>query len=195
MRIIHGEIAKFDCALASCMASTFEARSRTVRSSGFPILIGVFKCSDGGADNSATMPEIDPTRSKNCESACHHRKRSMDCSASDCTMKFETTRPSFGRIRGPYVLKMRTILRVHPVITAIGHCHCFSKSLRFVINAARPDRIHVAPICFLLWIDERIAVNFRRARQKKTRLFRFARPMALWVPSEPTFNVWIGISR
>ena len=41
-------------------------------------------------------------------------------------------------------------VRIHAVITVVGHGHGFGESFGFVVNAARADRIHIAPIGFRL---------------------------------------------
>ena len=55
----------------------------------------------------------------------------------------------------------------------IGHRHRLGETLRFIVNAARPDRVHVAPVIFLLRMDERIAVTFRSRGEEERRLLRF----------------------
>ncbi len=64
-------------------------------------------------------------------------------------------------------------LRVHAVIAVIGHRHRFGETLGFIVNAARADRVHVAPVIFLLRMDERVAVAFRGGGQKERRLLGF----------------------
>ena len=39
---------------------------------------------------------------------------------------------------------------IHAMVAVIGHHHRFGKSLGFVVNAARTDRVHVSPITFRL---------------------------------------------
>ena len=64
-------------------------------------------------------------------------------------------------------------LRVHAVIAVVGHRHRFGETLRLIVNAARSDRVHVAPVIFLLRMDERIAVAFRSRGQEERRLLGF----------------------
>ena len=61
-------------------------------------------------------------------------------------------------------------LRIHAVIAVIGHRHGLGETLRFVVNAARSDRVDVAPVIFLLRMDERVAVAFRGRGQDERRL-------------------------
>ncbi len=63
-------------------------------------------------------------------------------------------------------------LRVHAVIAVIGHRHRLGETLRLVVNTARADRIHVAPVVFLLRMDERIAVAFGGRGEQERRLLR-----------------------
>ena len=54
-----------------------------------------------------------------------------------CIRKFETTRPSAGRRRGPYVLKMRTIARRQVVQAVVRHRERLREPLRLVVDRAR----------------------------------------------------------
>ena len=58
------------------------------------------------------------------------------------------------------------------MIPVIGHGHRFGEPLGFIINAARSDRIHVAPVIFALRMHERIAVTFTRRGEEECRLLR-----------------------
>ena len=64
-------------------------------------------------------------------------------------------------------------LRVDVVKAVIGHRHRFGETLGFIVNAARSDRVHVAPVIFLLRMNERIAVAFRSGGEKKRGLLVF----------------------
>ena len=64
---------------------------------------------------------------------------------------------------------MRTILVSTLWIAAIGHRHRFGESLGFVVDAARPDRVDVAPVGFLLRMLERIAVDLGGRRDHERR--------------------------
>ena len=59
------------------------------------------------------------------------------------------------------------------MIAVIGHRHRLGETLGLVVNAARSDRVHVAPVIFLLRMDERIAVAFRGRGQDERRLLGF----------------------
>src|SRR4029453_10374667 len=39
--------------------------------------------------------------------------------------------------------------RVDPVEAVISHGHCLGETLGLIVNAARPDRVDVAPVIFL----------------------------------------------
>ena len=56
------------------------------------------------------------------------------------------------------------------MIAVIGHRHRFGETLRLIVNAARSDRVHVAPVIFLLRMHERIAVAFRGRGEEERRL-------------------------
>ena len=57
------------------------------------------------------------------------------------------------------------------VIAVIRHRHRLREPFRLVVNAARPDRVHVAPVVFFLRMLERIAVHFRRRSKNERGLF------------------------
>ena len=63
-------------------------------------------------------------------------------------------------------------LRVDAVIAMVGHRHRLREALGLVVNAARPDRIYVAPVIFLLRMDERIAVTLGGRGEEERRLLR-----------------------
>ena len=58
---------------------------------------------------------------------------------------------------------------VDAMVSVIGHRHGFGKPLRLVIDTARPDRVHVAPIRLRLRMDERIAIHFAGAGDEEAR--------------------------
>ena len=53
----------------------------------------------------------------------------------------------------------------------VGHGHRLGESFGFIVNAARADRIDVAPVFFALRPHQRIAVNFRRRSEQIDRAF------------------------
>jgi hypothetical protein len=57
-------------------------------------------------------------------------------------------------------------------MTVVRHCHRFGKTLRFVVNTANTDRIHVTPVGLFLRVLKRIAVTLRRGRCEELRVFR-----------------------
>ena len=62
-------------------------------------------------------------------------------------------------------------LRVEPVIAVIGHRHRLGEALGLVVDAARADRVHVAPVGLLLRMLERVAVDFGGRREDERRPF------------------------
>ena len=58
------------------------------------------------------------------------------------------------------------------MIAVIGHRDRFGETFCFIVNAARPDRVHVPPIIFLLRMDERVAVAFGGGGEQERRLLR-----------------------
>src|SRR5438270_4712539 len=56
--------------------------------------------------------------------------------------------------------------RVHFVITVVGHGYRFGETLGLVVNRARPDRVHIPPIGFLLRMLQGISVTLRRGRDE-----------------------------
>ncbi len=59
--------------------------------------------------------------------------------------------------------------RIHLVKAGIRHRDRLGKALGLVVHTARPDRIHVVPIALGLQMNARIAVHFRRRREKEPR--------------------------
>ena len=58
------------------------------------------------------------------------------------------------------------------MVPVVRHRHRLGEALGFVVHAARPDRIHVAPVRFLLRVLERVAVHFRGRRDHEARALR-----------------------
>src|SRR5436190_18808520 len=52
-------------------------------------------------------------------------------------------------------------LGIDVVIPVIGHGHCFSETLGLIVNPARADWIHIAPVILLLRMHQWIAIAFR----------------------------------
>ena len=74
-------------------------------------------------------------------------------------MKLGMARPSSGRIRGPKVLKMRSDAGVDVVGLAVGQGHGLGEPLGLVVDAARSDRVDVAPVRLRLRVHLRVAVD------------------------------------
>src|SRR5947209_16454404 len=55
------------------------------------------------------------------------------------------------------------------MVASISHGESLSEALRFVVNRARADRIHISPISLLLRVLERIAVALRGGSLKELR--------------------------
>ena len=87
--------------------------------------------------------------------------------------------PNKGRDNAPVVqtharavgVKDAHDLSVNLMVAMIRHCHRFGETLRFIINPTRPDRVDVAPVIFLLRMDQRVAVTFRSGGQNERSLF------------------------
>ena len=60
---------------------------------------------------------------------------------------------------------------VYAMVAVICHRDCFRESFRLVVNAARPDRVHIAPIIFLLRMLERIAIHLRCGSENECGVF------------------------
>ena len=98
-------------------------------------------------------------------------------------------RPSLRRIRGPYVLKIRAMHVSTPCWRVVGHRQRLGVPLRLVVDAARADRVDVAPVASRAAgapAGRRRPRSSRRCRKRAR--FHFARPSALCVPYEPTFS-------
>ena len=55
---------------------------------------------------------------------------------------------------------MRWTQNVHfSMVAVIRHRHRFGKTLGLVVDAPRSDRVDIAPVRFLLWVFERIAID------------------------------------
>ena len=63
-------------------------------------------------------------------------------------------------------------LRVDPVVAVVGHRHRFGEALGLVVDAARADRVDVAPVGFLLRVLERIAVDLGGRGDDEPRVLR-----------------------
>ena len=63
-------------------------------------------------------------------------------------------------------------LRVHAVVAVIGHGHRLGEALGFVVDAARADRVDVAPVGLFLRMLQRVAVDLRRRRDDEARVLR-----------------------
>ena len=70
----------------------------------------------------------------------------------------------------------------------IGHRHCLGETFGFVVNAARSDRIHVAPVVFRLRVNERIAIAFTGRSQNEGRLLVFGQAQRVVSPECADFQ-------
>ncbi len=59
------------------------------------------------------------------------------------------------------------------MVAVIRHRHRFGETFGFIINAARPDGVNIAPVIFFLRVHQRIAVALRCRREDERRLFVF----------------------
>src|SRR3954453_14484050 len=58
---------------------------------------------------------------------------------------------------------------VHALLTVVGHRQGLGVALRLVVDAARADRVHVAPVGLLLGVDLRVAVDLGGGREQEAR--------------------------
>ena len=65
---------------------------------------------------------------------------------------------------------------LHAVVPVVGHGHRLGEALGLVVDAARPDRVDVAPVALGLRVDQRIAVDLRGRGEQE------ARPLGLGEP-------------
>ena len=59
--------------------------------------------------------------------------------------------------------------RVDPLLAVIGHRQRLGVALRLVVDAARPDRVDVAPVGLRLRVHLRVAVHLARRREQEAR--------------------------
>ena len=59
--------------------------------------------------------------------------------------------------------------RVHALLAVVGHRQRLGVALRLVVDAARADRVHVAPVRLRLRVHERVAVDLGGRRQQEAR--------------------------
>ena len=85
-------------------------------------------------------------------------------------------------------------VRADAACAVVGHGERLAVTLGLVVNRARTNRIHVAPVLFRLRMHGRITVAFRRGRVQKTRavalcqaqhVFRARRPYAQGLDGQP----------
>jgi hypothetical protein len=65
------------------------------------------------------------------------------------------------------------------MVGVVGHRDGLLKALCFVINAARTNGVHVAPIAFWLRMHTRVSVDLRGARNHEARAFGFGQAQAV----------------
>jgi hypothetical protein len=58
----------------------------------------------------------------------------------------------------------------------VCHRDRLGETFRFIVNAARADRVHVSPVILFLRMLERIAVNFRGRRENEHGFFILGQP-------------------
>ena len=67
----------------------------------------------------------------------------------------------------------------------IRHRHRLGKTLGFVVDAARADGVHVAPVRLRLRMDQRIAVDLGRRRHQEARVLRHRQAQRVVRPEAP----------
>ena len=74
----------------------------------------------------------------------------------------------------------------------VRHGERLGVALCFVVDPARADRIHVAPVRLGLRVDLRVAVDLARGGEQEPGRLNLASPSMWWVPYEPTLSVCRG---
>ena len=64
---------------------------------------------------------------------------------------------------------MRTIARVDALLAVVRHRQRLRVALRLVVDAARADRVHVAPVALRLRMHVRVAVDLARRGEQEPR--------------------------
>lgn len=62
-------------------------------------------------------------------------------------------------------------VRVHAMVAVIGHGDGLRKALGFIVNPARPDGVHIAPVILGLRMDKRVAVALGSRGEDEGRAF------------------------
>ena len=84
-------------------------------------------------------------------------------------MKFGTARPSRSAHARAVGVEDADNLGVHAVVAVVGDGHRLGEPLGLVVDAARPDRVHVAPVRLTLRVLQRVAVDLGGRRQHEPR--------------------------
>ena len=79
-------------------------------------------------------------------------------------------------------------LGIDLVIAVIGHGHRFSETLGLIVNSARPDRVHIAPVIFLLRMNQRIAIAFAGRSEDERRLLILGQAERVMRPERADFQ-------
>jgi hypothetical protein len=94
----------------------------------------------------------------------------MSSPRSACTMKFETTRPSFGMHARAVGVEDADDPDIDLVLAVVVEEQRLRAALALVVAGAAADGIDVAPVALRLRMHLRVAVNLARARLKDARL-------------------------
>ena len=74
---------------------------------------------------------------------------------------------------------------VEAVVAMVGHRDRLGEALGLVVDPARPDGVHVAPVVLPLRVDEGIAVDLRRRREEEPRALGLGETQRLVGPERP----------
>ena len=86
--------------------------------------------------------------------------------------------------------------RVDALLAVVGHRQRLGVALGLVVDAARADRVDVAPVGLGLRVDLRVAVDLAgREDQEARAVAAWPGPSVWWVPCEPTLRVCSGRRR
>ena len=85
-------------------------------------------------------------RSRSCASASRRRRPSAACPSSAWRTKVGIARPSFGAHPRAVGVEDADDRRVHALLAVVRHRQRLGVALRLVVDAARADRVDVAPV-------------------------------------------------
>src|SRR5215472_12571285 len=76
------------------------------------------------------------------------------------------------------------------MIAVISHGYRFREPFCLIVNASRPDRVHIAPVVFLLRMLERIAVHFGCRSENERGVFVLGQTERVMRTERSDFECW-----